>query len=209
MKDFKLYCFGESGNSYKAALMLQFCELEWDAIKVDFFNGETRSKQYRENINELGEAPVLVHGEQNFSQSGVILQYLSDQTGKFGGGNKAEKYEILKWILFDNHKFTNYIATHRFMLAFMKTGETEVVKFMAGRIRSALHIVDNHLTGRKFMATENLSIADVSMCGYLYYGDELGFDLAPFENINAWLERIKATDGWKAPYDLMPAGIKS
>ena len=43
----KLYCFGESGHSYKAALALQLAKIEWDPIFVDFFNGEARSEQYR------------------------------------------------------------------------------------------------------------------------------------------------------------------
>ncbi|MAN72157.1 MAG: glutathione S-transferase, partial [Rhodobacteraceae bacterium] len=43
----KLYCFGESGHSYKAALALQLAEIDWTPIFVDFFNGETRSDQYR------------------------------------------------------------------------------------------------------------------------------------------------------------------
>ena len=41
----KLYCFGESGHSYKAALALQLAKIDWDPIFVDFFNGEARSEQ--------------------------------------------------------------------------------------------------------------------------------------------------------------------
>ena len=39
----ELYCFGESGHSYKAALALQLADIDWKPIFVDFFNGETRS----------------------------------------------------------------------------------------------------------------------------------------------------------------------
>ena len=59
----KLYCFGESGHSYKAALALQLANIDWDPIFVDFFNGEARSDQYRSQINEMGEVPVLVDGD--------------------------------------------------------------------------------------------------------------------------------------------------
>ena len=47
----KLYCFGESGHSYKAALALQLAKIDWDPIFVDFFNGEALSEQYRIQIN--------------------------------------------------------------------------------------------------------------------------------------------------------------
>jgi glutathione S-transferase len=209
MRDYRLYCFAESGNAYKAALMLQFCQLEWTPVKVDYFAGETRRKDFRANVNELGEAPVLVHGEQKLSQSGVILQYISDQSGKFGGANQQEKYEILRWLLFDNHKFTSYIATHRFMLTFMDTGETEVTEFMKGRAIGALEIVDKHLRNRDFVATTQMSIADISMCAYLFYGDELGVDLSAYKNVMAWLDRIKSFPRWVAPYELMPVSYKA
>lgn len=204
MDDLKLYCFAESGNCNKAALMLNCCGLEWQPIFVDFFNGETRSPSYRETVNAQGEAPVLVHKGRKFSQSGVILQYLADETGKFYTENKDEQYEILRWLLFDNHKFTSYIGTHRFLLEFMKTGETPVTEFLAGRIAASLQIVDKHLDGRDFVATAKASIADLSMCGYLYYGKELGFELAPYKNITAWLARIASLEGWVPPYELMP-----
>ena len=78
----KLYCFGESGHSYKAALALQLAEIDWTPIFVDFFNGETRSDQYRNQVNEMGEAPVLVDGDIKLTQSGVIQNYLYNKTGK-------------------------------------------------------------------------------------------------------------------------------
>ncbi len=204
MSEYQLYCFGESGNAYKAALMLELCGLDWSPVFVDFFNGETKAPEYREKVSQLGEVPVLVHDGKHLSQSGVILNYLSEKTGKFGAANKNEEYEILRWILFDNHKFTSYIGTRRFFLEFMKTGDNEITKFLHERITGALDIVEKHMANREFIATPSLSIADISMCGYLYYGDELRLDLAGYPNITAWTDRIAATEGWKHPYDLMP-----
>jgi glutathione S-transferase len=57
--EFKLYCFAQSGNAYKVALMLNLCEAKWEPRFVDFFNGETRTPEFRGSINEMGEVPVL------------------------------------------------------------------------------------------------------------------------------------------------------
>ena len=92
----KLYCMGESGNAYKAALPLSLSGLDWEPVKVDFFGGETRSPEYRENINEMGEVPVLVDGDLKLTQSGVIQDYISEKSGKFGGATPAERREILR-----------------------------------------------------------------------------------------------------------------
>ena len=151
MADYTLHCFGESGNAYKAALMLELCRLDWRPVWVDFFNGETRREDYRKSVNEMGEAPVLVHGAMKLTQSGVILDYLAEQTRKFCAKSEAERREIWRWILFDNHKFTANLATLRFLMQFAKTGETPVTEFLRSRCINALKIVDGHLAQTPFI----------------------------------------------------------
>jgi glutathione S-transferase len=204
MTGYRLYCFGESGNSYKAALMLSVCGLEWAPVWVDFFNGETRTPKYRSTVNEMGEVPVLLHGERKLSQSGVILDYLAEQTRKFGPKSEDERREILRWMLFDNHKFTSYIATLRYMIALAKTGETPVTEFLRQRFTNSLKIVDGHLGQQPFLIGKRATIADFSLCGYMYFGEELPVDLTPFTHVQNWLDRIKSLPGWKHPYELMP-----
>ncbi|MGE4247391.1 MAG: glutathione S-transferase family protein, partial [Parvibaculaceae bacterium] len=180
------------------------CRLDWQARKVDYFNGETRNAQYRSDTNEMGEVPVLEHNGRKLTQSGVILDYLAEKARKFGAKSEDERREIWRWILFDNHKFTSYLATLRFLRTFTNSGETPVTEFLRARVEGNLSIVDGHLASRDFMLGKRLTIADLSMCGYLYYGDELGVDLGARRNLLKWLDRIAAQPGWKHPYDLMP-----
>jgi len=102
---YRLHCFAQSGNCYKVALMLALAGVPWEAVFVDFFKGETRGR-YRSEVNELGEAPVIEIDGKRMSQSGVILDLLARQTGKFAPRNEDERAECWRWILFDNHKFT-------------------------------------------------------------------------------------------------------
>ena len=145
--EFKLYCFAQSGNAFKVALMLNLCGAKWEPRFVDFFNGETRTPEYREKINEMGEVPVLEHRGKRFSQSGVILHYLADHFGKFQG---QDKLEVLRWMLWDNHKLTSYIATLRYMVTLAKVGEPQVHEFLRGRIKGSLGILDLHLGKQEF-----------------------------------------------------------
>ena len=85
MAEYTLYCFAQSGNSYKAALMLSLCNADWAPRFVDFFNGETRTPEYRANINAMGEVPVLEYGGNRLSQSGVILDFLAAAWGTSAG----------------------------------------------------------------------------------------------------------------------------
>jgi glutathione S-transferase len=204
MADFRLHCFAESGNAYKAALMLELCRLDWEPVWVDFFNGETRSAAYRANVNDMGEVPVLSHGERKLTQSGVILDYLAEITRKFGAKSDDERRDIWRWMLFDNHKFTANLATLRFLTRFARTGETPVTEFLRSRAANALGIVNTHLAGRPFMIGKRATIADLSMAGYMFYGDELTVPLEAHVNVLKWLDRIRSLPGWKHPYDLMP-----
>jgi glutathione S-transferase len=203
MAEYRLYCFAQSGNSYKAALMLNLCGADWEARFVDFFGGETRKPEYRA-INEMGEAPVLEHGERRLSQSGVILDYLAARFQRFGWDNEDDRREVLRWILWDNHKLTSYIATLRYMVTLAKVGEPQVHEFLRGRVKSALGILDGHLARSRFAVGEKPTIADLSMCGYLFWPDEFGVSWSDYPHIGSWLERIRALPGWIHPYELMP-----
>jgi glutathione S-transferase len=205
MSDFTLHCFAQSGNAYKAALVLQLCGADWEPIFVDFFKGEVRTPEYRE-INEMGEVPVLTHGDVRLSQTGVILDYLAEHFGKYGWESADERREIMRWILWDNHKLTANTATFRFLKLFAPgMADEKVVEFLKGRAFAAYKVLENHLNGRTFVVLERPTLADFSLCGYLFWPDEIGVDWqADYPNIHAWLERIRALPGWVHPYELMP-----
>ncbi|MCG6901145.1 MAG: glutathione S-transferase N-terminal domain-containing protein [Rhodobacter sp.] len=201
----KLHCFGESGNAYKAALALELSGLAWEPVYVDFFAGATRSPEYRANVNEMGEAPVLVDGDVKLTQSGVIQQYVTDKSGKFAGA-ADEKYEVLRWVLWDNHKLSSQAGMTRFLMNFLPEDKrpAEVIAFMHGRLKAAYQVLDGHLKGRDWIVGDSITNADLSCCGDLYYPEPFGFDRADWPNIDAWLTRLSETQGWKHPYDLMP-----
>ena len=204
MSEYTLHCFAQSGNAYKVALMLELSKADWRPEWVDFFNGASRTPEFRENVNEMGEIPVLDHKGTRLTQSGVILDYLVSALGTFGWNTEDERREILRWILFDNHKLTSYTATLRFLRMFAKTGETEVTAWLEGRAKGAYAVLDAHLNGHSFAVGDRPTIADFSMCGYLFWPDEIGIDFSTYPNINRWLDAIRALPGWKSPYDLMP-----
>ncbi|MFW2588154.1 glutathione S-transferase family protein [Sagittula sp. SSi028] len=201
-----LYCFGESGHSYKAALALELAGLDWAPRKVDFFNGETRGPAYRGEVNEMGECPVLEDGELRLSQSGVIQQYLSDTYGHFGGDTAAERREILRWVLWDNHKLSSMAGVTRFLMHFLPEDKRpqEVIAFNQGRLANAYAVLDTHLQGRDWIVGSAPTNADLTCCGYLFYPETFGFDRADWPNIDRWMSNIQSLPGWKAPYDLMP-----
>jgi len=208
VSEYRLYCFAQSGNAYRAALMLNLIGADWEPVYVDFFKGgETRTLKYRTEINEMGEVPVLEHGSRKLSQSGVILTYLSERSGRFKPEGEDERLEALRWIIFDNQKVNGLLGPYRFLRNFARpAGDPGAMAFLKGRFDGSLAVLDQWLAGRPFILGERPTIADLSLCAYLFYpADEFGFDIAAtHKNIAAWLDRIKAMPGWAHPYDLMP-----
>src|SRR5437763_804790 len=149
MPEYQLYCFAQSGNCYRAALMLNLIGADWKPVFVDFFaGGETRTPKYRAEINEMGEAPVLTHGEN-------------------------EELEALRWIIFDNQKVNGFLGPYRFLRNFARPpGDPAVLAFLKGRIDGNLGIVEQRLARVPFLLGNQPTIADVSLAGYLYYPAE-------------------------------------
>ena len=209
MTDYQLYCFAQSGNAYRAALMLNLIGAKWEPIWTDFFGaGVQRTPGYRTDVNEMGEVPVLVDSTKKLTQSGVILTYLARKSGKFLPQNEEQELESLRWIIFDNQKVNGFLGPYRFFKNFApnKPGDPAVMTFMKARIDGALGIVNKRLEKMPFLVGDKPTIADVSLTAYLYYpAEEFGFDIAKeHPAIGAWLGRMKSLPGWKHPYQLMP-----
>jgi glutathione S-transferase len=208
MSEYQLHCFAQSGNAYRAALMLNLIGADWEPIWLDFFKQRTQvTPEYRSDVNEMGEAPVLVHGDRKLSQSGVILTYLADRSGKFRPEGEDEKLEALRWIIFDNQKVNGFLGPYRFLRNWAKpTPHEAVFAFLKARIDNNLGIVAKRLAKAPYLLGERPTIADVSLSGYLFYpAEEFGFDIgADYPSIGAWKERMRALPGWGHPYDLMP-----
>jgi glutathione S-transferase len=201
-----LHCFGESGNAYKCALALALTGTPWTAAFVDFFNGATRNPAFRA-LNPMGEVPVLQDGDTTLTQSGVILLHIARTTGRLGDPSDPD---ILRWILWDNHKLSTQIGTTRFLMNFAPPDRRDpaVVAFLQGRLRAAYTTLNDHLATRDWIVGRDVTVADLSCCGYLFYPEPFGFARAEWPHVDRWLTRIAALPGWQHPYDLMPGNPK-
>ena len=129
-------------------------------------------------------------------------------TDKFAPRNDDERNEALRWILFDNHKFTSYFATYRFMKSLRAAGaRSDVMAFLKGRFDAAGGIVDRHLakpqihdraTSRPSPTSRWRAICSSPSRNMATTGPRA------IPNIHAWTERMRALPGWKDPYELLP-----
>jgi len=206
MTAYRLHYFPESGNSYKLALMLALCGQSFEPIWIDFGAGVTRTAEWRSAVNDMGEIPVLEEDGVRLTQTAPILLRLAQRHGRFGSESEDENFEILRWLFWDNHKLTGYMATYRFMRAFTRSPDAAVLGFLKKRIDDYLGILQARLLHQPFVTGEKPTVADISMVGYLSFPKhESGYDLAAnHPAVDEWLGRIAALPGWQAPYELLP-----
>lgn len=207
---YTLHGFAQSGNTYKVALLLQALAEPWVARHLpfaDFAGGLTRTDAWRLAQNAMGEVPILEADGRRLTQSAAILLHLAGRHGRYGGASDDERQEVLRWLFFDNHKFTSYLASWRFMKAFGATPpDPSVAQWLGGRIANGFGIVERRLEQQAYIAGDAPTVADLSLCGYLCYpAEETGIDIAAqYPAMSAWLLRLQRLPGWKGPYDLLP-----
>lgn len=202
----RLHYFPESGNSYKLALMLRLCGVPFEAVWTDFGSGVTRTREWRALVNEMGEIPVLEWRGLSLTQTGPILLRLAEAYGRFGATNEDDRYAVMRWLFWDNHKLSGYMAVYRYLRAFTPEPDEHVLGFLRKRIDDCFSVAERHFETHAFAIGASPSVADLSMVGYLLFpADEAGYDLErSHPAVAAWLERVRKLDGWLAPYDLLP-----
>ena len=130
MTAYRLHYFPESGNSYKLALMLTLCGQTFEPVWTDFGGGVTRTPEWRASVNPMGEIPVLEEDGVRLTQTAPILLQLAERYGRFGGETAQEKFEVLRWLFWDNHKLTGYVATYRFQPDILEVAQSAGAGFL-------------------------------------------------------------------------------
>jgi|SRR5579872_7320891 len=110
-------------------------------------------------VNPMGEIPVLEVDGERLSQTAPILLMLADQYGRFGAETAEEKFEMLRWLFWDNHKLTGYMATYRFHRTFRPSPDPQVLKYFRGRLDDFLSVLDQHMQRHAFASGQRSPIS--------------------------------------------------
>ncbi len=190
----KLYDFYESGNGYKARLLLAQLGLAYERIELDILKGATRTPEYLA-INPNGRIPMLeLDDGARIAESNAILCYLAEGT-PFLPDDRLERARALQWLFFEQYSHEPFIATLRFWY-FAGQAEEKKREIEERRPRGyeALGVMEQHLTGHDFFAG-GYGVADIALYAYTPVAHEGGYDLSPYPAVNAWLERVRAQPG--------------
>jgi GST-like protein len=188
-------------NGVKVSIMLEETGLPYEVHLVDFGKDEQKSPEFL-SLNPNGKIPAILdpHGPGGqplaLFESGAILLYLADKTGKLLPADPAERWHAIQWLMFQMGGVGPMFGQVGFFVKFAGKDwdEPKSRARYLDETKRLLGVMDAHLGGRTWFVGEEFSIADISMLGTVnnvigFYGarDIVGFD--DFANVKAWLER--------------------
>ena len=190
-----LYDYSDSGNGYKARLLLAQLGTPYKLVELDIMQGATRTPEFLAK-NPNGRVPTLELEDGTFlAESNAIVWYLAEGT-RFVPVDRLGRAKALHWMFFEQYSHEPYVATPRFILRHLPADSARRAELPARQAqgRAAFGVMEAHLAKHDFLAGD-YSIADITLYAYSHRADEAGIDLAPFPAVRAWLARIAAQSG--------------
>ena len=194
----QIYGDARSGNCYKLKLLCALLSIEHEWIEVDILRGESRSDAFLA-MNPNGQIPVCVTDDDAIlTQSNAILYYLG-QGSDYWPDDLLEQTRVLEWQFFEQYTHEPSIAVARFIRLYqampVDRQEEYNAKLKAGY--RALEVMENRLQQQDYLATDRVSLADISLYAYTHVAHQGGFDLSSFPAIRAWISRIQALPAYR------------
>jgi glutathione S-transferase len=204
-KPFTLYGIALSGPTYKAGLMLSLCGEKFAYRHINLREGAHKTPEHIAR-NRYGQVPALQHGDMYLCQSAAILEYLSEETGKFAGEGTLGKQRVREWLFWDADRLSPPVYRTRAIKRGFFQAPPAVAEIYQTGAEQALQVLEDNLKTTPFLVGAKPTIADIACYGVIAFaGDgEAGLDLGKFPSVAAWAKRIEALPGFKPPYDLLP-----
>jgi GSH-dependent disulfide-bond oxidoreductase len=184
-------------NGHKVHIMLEECGLPYRVIPVDIGAGDQFKHEFLA-ISPNNKIPAIVDPEgpdgTRFAmfESGAILLYLATKTGRFLPASTADRYRVMQWLMFQvGHIGPLLGQAHHFRIY-----ATEKIPYAIDRYtneaRRLYGVLDRQLGRSKYVACNELTIADIAMFPWLRSWKNQGIDWTEFPQLKGWFDEIAA-----------------
>lgn len=188
-------------NGVKVSIMLEEIGLPYEVHLVDFGKDDQKTTEFL-SLNPNGKIPAILdpNGPGGrplpLFESGAILQYLAEKTGKLLPQDAARRYQTIQWVHFQmggiGPMFGQVGFFHKF--AGKDFEDKRPRDRYVSEAKRLLGVMETHLAGRQWFMDEDYTIADISMLGWVrnligFYGAGDLVEFTQFKSVAAWLER--------------------
>jgi GSH-dependent disulfide-bond oxidoreductase len=188
-------------NGVKVSIMLEEIGLPYEVHLVDFNKNDQKTPEFL-SLNPNGKIPAILDPDGPggrplpLFESGAILQYLGEKTGKLLPQDPARRWQTIQWLHFQmggiGPMFGQVGFFHKF--AGKDFEDKRPLQRYVIEAKRLLGVMETHLQDRQWFMDDEYTIADISMLGWVrnlvgFYGAREIVEFDSFKNVPAWLER--------------------
>ena len=192
-------------NGRKVSLMLEECELDYTTHAINIAKDEQFAPEFLK-ISPNNKIPAIVDNDNGNSlmESGAIMMYLADKTGKFWPTDPDKKWSTVEWLMFQMGGVGPMFGQAHHFLRNPKEEVPYGQKRYHEETQRLYAVMDDHLENSKYFAGDNYSIADVATFPWVSRFEWHQTDLNEFEHVKRWFDEVGAREavqkGMAVPY---------
>ena len=194
-------------NGRKASIMLEECGLDYEVHPIDITKGQQFAPEFLK-ISPNNKIPAIVDRDNGWSvfESGAILIYLAEKTGKFLPGDPKQRIQTLEWLMFQMGGVGPMLGQAHHFLKF-NVGKAPYAEQRYGAEAKRLYgVMDRRLGESRFLAADDYTIADVATWPWISRYEWQGVSLDDYPNVRRWYDAVRARPGVQRGYDVPKMG---
>ncbi|WP_230427300.1 glutathione S-transferase family protein [Collimonas humicola] len=197
------YGNADSGHAYKVGLMLAVSGVAHAYQSIDIGQPRHLRPEPFRSLAKFGEVPLLVHNGVPYIQSDAILMHLAEHTGGFGAESPLRMARVREWLFWEANRLGMCLPQLRAARSVAPQDyPAGAVDWLQSRFDIDIAKLETELAdGRAFIIDDQPTIADFSLCGYLFWADAA--EVVPPPRVAAWLQRISRLPNWQSPESLL------
>lgn len=192
-------------NGRKVSIALEEMGLAYEVRLLNLKELEQKTEAFLA-INPNGRVPAIIdraEGDFPIFESGAILQYLAEKSGKFGGANAKERSVITQWLMWQMGGLGPMQGQANVFYRYFPTKIPEVISRYQNEARRLYGVMDKRLGDVEYLAGD-YSIADMACYPWVAQHDWSGLDLADFPNVARWFAKLGERSGVVAGMNVPP-----
>jgi GST-like protein len=188
--------YAPTPNTWKASIMLEECGLPYRLIPVDIMSGEQRKPEFLA-INPNGRIPAIVDhegvdGPQPVFESGAILLYLAEKTGRLLAPRGRARAEAFSWLMWQMGGLGPIAGQSHHFRRYAPPGNEYAAERFVKETARLYGVLDGHLATHEWLAGDAYTIADIASWGWVWFHRMQGQDLRDFPSVARWFFTISA-----------------
>lgn len=185
--------FWPTGNGKKITIMLEECGLEYRIIPVNINKGEQHSPEFLA-ISPGNKMPAIIDhdaegGPISMFESGAILMYLAEKTGKLLPTEPHARFKVMQWVFWQVGGLGPVAGQAHYFLKYAAIKNEEGMRRFGEEVARLYKVMDVQLGKEEYLAGE-YSIADISSWPWVFRYDWQGIDLDDYPNVKRWFDTV-------------------